>query len=147
MSRCGLLIECADREHIQLPLTGVSIVAEIIDLVAKVSIEQRYVNRENHPIEAIYLFPVDEGTKQFQLEIQLLTNLNDYSQLLGAGVCHFTAEVDGRSIEGVVKETEEARNDYDQAIQSGHSAFLVEEKLPDVFKVTNNYHSYYFRVL
>jgi hypothetical protein len=62
-------------------------------------------------------------------------------------VCHFTAEVDGRSIEGVVKETEEARNDYDQAIQSGHSAFLVEEKLPDVFKVTNNYHSYYFRVL
>ncbi|XP_046436817.1 von Willebrand factor A domain-containing protein 5A-like [Daphnia pulex] len=112
MSRCGLLIECADREHIQLPLTGVSVVAEIIDLVAKVSIEQRYVNRENHPIEAIYLFPVDEG----------------------AGVCHFTAEVDGRSIEGVVKETEEARNDYDQAIQSGHSAFLVEEKLPDVFK-------------
>jgi hypothetical protein len=62
MSRCGLLIECADREHIPLPLTGVSVVAKIIDLVAKVSIEQRYVNRENHPIEAIYLFPVDEGT-------------------------------------------------------------------------------------
>ena len=63
MSRCGLLIECGDREHIQLPLTGVSVVAEIIDLVAQVSIEQRYVNRENHPIEAIYLFPVDEGTE------------------------------------------------------------------------------------
>ena len=55
--------------------------------------------------------------------------------ILGAGVCKFTAEVDGRLIEGVVKETEEARVDYEQAIQSGHSAFLVEEKLPDVFKV------------
>ncbi len=134
MSRCGLLIECADREHIQLPLTGVSVVAEIIDLVAKVAIEQRYVNRENHPIEAIYIFPVDEGTKQFQLLIQS-TNLKEYNLLLGAGVCHFTAEVDGRNIEGVVKETEKARTDYEQAIQSGHSAFLVEEKLPDVFKV------------
>ena len=50
-------------------------------------------------------------------------------------MCKFTAEVDGRLIEGVVKETEEARVDYEQAIQSGHSAFLVEEKLPDVFKV------------
>jgi hypothetical protein len=51
-------------------------------------------------------------------------------------VCKFTAEVDGRNIEGIVKETEEARTDYEHAIQSGHSAFLVEEKLPDVFKVT-----------
>ena len=51
-------------------------------------------------------------------------------------MCKFTAEVDGRNIEGIVKETEEARTDYEHAIQSGHSAFLVEEKLPDVFKVT-----------
>jgi hypothetical protein len=54
---------------------------------------------------------------------------------IGAGVCKFTAEIDGRSIEGVVKETKEAQTDYEEAIQSGHSAFLVEEKLPDVFKV------------
>ena len=67
MSQCGLLIECADRERIPLPLTGVSVVAKIIDLVAKVSIEQRYVNRESHPIEAIYLFPVDEGIKRITI--------------------------------------------------------------------------------
>ena len=67
--------------------------------------------------------------------------------ILGAGVCKFTAEVDGRLIEGVVKATEEARIDYKQAIQSGHSSFLIEEKLPDVFKVLRNlsvYHSYSF---
>ena len=68
-----------------------------------------------------------------------LRNLNEFSLLLGAGVCHFLAEVDGRNIEGIVKETEKATIDYEQAIQSGHSAFLVEEKLPDVFKVTNDH--------
>ncbi|XP_046436816.1 von Willebrand factor A domain-containing protein 5A-like [Daphnia pulex] len=112
MHVCGLLIECPGREPTPVPLTGVSVQARIIDLVAEVTIEQRYVNRETQPIEAVYLFPLDEG----------------------AGVCKFTAEVDGRSIEGVVKKTEEAQTDYEQAIQSGHSAFLVEEKLPDVFK-------------
>ncbi|KZS05848.1 Uncharacterized protein APZ42_030786 [Daphnia magna] len=112
MTCCGLIIERADREPIPVPLTGVSVQARIIDLVAEVTIQQRYVNKENQPIEAVYLFPLDEG----------------------AGICKFTAEVDGRVIEGVVKETKEAREDYDEAIQSGHSAFLVEEKLPDVFK-------------
>jgi len=48
-----------------------------------------------------------------------------------------TAEVDGRIIQGVVQETEEAKTDYDEAMRSGHTAFLVEEKLPDVFKVRN----------
>ena len=65
-----------------------------------------------------------------------LQKLKESSLLLGAGVCKFTAEVEGRNIEGIVKETEKARIDYEHAIQSGHAAFLVEEKLPDVFKVT-----------
>ena len=51
----------------------------------------------------------------------------------------FTAEVDGRIIEGVVKETNEAKEDYRKAIKTGRSAFLVEETLPDVFKVNTDY--------
>ncbi|KAI9555319.1 hypothetical protein GHT06_017833 [Daphnia sinensis] len=112
MKPCGLLIERAEREPISVPLTGVSVKIQITDLVAKVTIEQRYANRENQPIEAVYLFPLAEG----------------------AGICEFTAEIDGRKIKGVAKETEAAQHDYKNAIQSGHSAFLVEEKLPDVFK-------------
>ncbi len=45
--------------------------------------------------------------------------------------------MDGRIIQGVVKETEKANTDYKEAIRSGHTAFFVEEKLPDVFKVGN----------
>ena len=116
---CGLVIEREGGiDSVPVRLTGVSVEVHIIDLVAEVSIEQRYVNRENNPIEAVYKFPLDEG----------------------AGVCRFTAEMDGRFIEGVVKETEEAKVDYEEAMRTGHTAFLVEEKLPDVFKV--NYYLY-----
>lgn len=115
---CGLVIERdGSIETVSVPLTGVSGEVRIIDLVAQVCIEQRYVNRETNPIEAVYKFPLDEG----------------------AGVCRFTAEVDGRLIEGVVKETEEAKADYEEATRTGHTAFLVEEKLPDVFKVLSSY--------
>ena len=45
-----------------MPLTGVSVQVNIIDLVAEVTIEQRYVNKESNPIEAVYKFPLDEGS-------------------------------------------------------------------------------------
>lgn len=44
-----------------VPLTGVAVNVRIIDLVAQVTITQNYVNRETQPIEAVYLFPIDEG--------------------------------------------------------------------------------------
>jgi hypothetical protein len=110
----GLLIVVDDGiEPVPVPLTGVSVDVRIIDLVAEVSIEQRYVNRESNPIEAVYKFPLDEG----------------------AAVCQFMAEVDGRQIKGVVKETKEAEADYEKALSTGHTAFFLKEKLPDVFKV------------
>ena len=34
----------------------------------------------------------------------------------------------------MVKETEQAQRDYKEALESGHSAFLLTETLPDVFK-------------
>lgn len=64
--------------------------------------------------------------------------------IAGAGVCEFSAEIEGRHIVGIVKKAEEAQRDYDEAIHSGHSALLLEEKLPDVFKVS---HSFRFRLL
>ena len=46
----------------QVPLVGVSIEAEIHSFYSKVVIAQRYVNREQTPIEAVYVFPLDEGS-------------------------------------------------------------------------------------
>lgn len=50
-------------------------------------------------------------------------------------VCSFGAQVDNRLIEGVVRETEDAQEAYDLAVESGHASFFLRETLPDVFKV------------
>ncbi len=62
MITCGLMtVPVGEGEPAPVPLTGVSVNVRIVDLVAEVNIEQRYVNQGNQPIEAIYKFPLDEG--------------------------------------------------------------------------------------
>jgi hypothetical protein len=42
------------------PLDGVHVSVRIVDLVAEVQIVQFYINPENVPVEAEYVFPLDE---------------------------------------------------------------------------------------
>ena len=81
-TRSGLF--AADASHVAL--AGVSVDAEISSFCARVVVTQRYVNREAQPIEAVYVFPLDEG----------------------AAVCGFEAIVDGTLVVGEVKEREDA---------------------------------------
>lgn len=97
-----------------VPLRGVSIEAEISGFCARVSVAQRYVNTEDKPIEAVYVFPLDEG----------------------AAVCGFEAVLDGTLVVGEVQEREKAFEIYDEAIQDGHGAFLLDEERPDVFQAS-----------
>ena len=95
----------------RIPLEGVQVRAEITGAQARVTIAQRYRNRERQPIEAVYVFPLDEG----------------------AAVCAFEAVVnDGRYV-AVVKPRDEAFAAYDDALAEGHGAFLLDEERPDVF--------------
>lgn len=96
---------------VPVPLDGVSISARIIGECAHVSIVQRYRNRERQPIEAVYVFPLDEG----------------------AAVCGFEAVVSGTHFVGEVKPREEAFRAYDDAMMAGHGAYLLDEERPDVF--------------
>lgn len=97
-----------------VPLAGVSIQADISNLSARVVIAQRYVNIEAHPIEATYLFPLDES----------------------AAVCGFEAIVDGTLVVGEVKPRDEAFEAYDDAMARGDGAFLLDEERPDVFQAS-----------
>src|SRR5262245_28001047 len=101
-------------EAVAVPLTGVVIDAEISTFCARVAVTQRYVNREPQPIEAVYVFPVDEG----------------------AAVCGFEAIIDGTLVVGEVKEREEAFRMYDDAMERGDGAFLLDEERPDVFQAS-----------
>ncbi|CAG8591291.1 17200_t:CDS:2 [Dentiscutata erythropus] len=74
---------------------------------------QTYKNVEQKTIEAIYKFPLHEA----------------------AAVCGFEAEIDGKKkVKGIVKEAKQAAKEYDEAIQQGHGAYLLEEQLPDIFQ-------------
>src|SRR5262245_50227708 len=97
-----------------IPLTGVSVDAQISTLCARVTVTQRFINQESQPIEAVYVFPLDEG----------------------AAVCGFEAMIDGTLVVGQVKEREEAFKTYDDAMERGDGAFLLDEERPDVFQAS-----------
>lgn len=97
-----------------VPLAGVSIDAELRRFYAKVIVSQRYVNREATPIEAVYVFPLDEG----------------------AAVTAFEAVVGDTLVVGEVLERDKAFDIYDEAMAAGHGAFLLDEERPDVFQAS-----------
>src|SRR5512141_1066388 len=97
-----------------IPLEGIVIEAEIKDFAVRQTITQRYRNAEETPIEAVYVFPLDEG----------------------AAVCGFEAVVGDRRIAGDVMERDKAFEAYDDALEDGHGAFLLDEHRPDVFQAS-----------
>ena len=100
----------------QIPLGSIKIQADLQGFTAQVVASMKYTNNEENPIEAIYIFPLDEQ----------------------AAVCGFKATVDGRTIVAQVQGKEEARDTYDDALSSGQSAFLLEEsdESSDIFQIS-----------
>lgn len=103
---CGLMVQGA-----QVPLRGVRVEAKLTGLCAEVTVAHRYQNTETVPVEAVYVFPLEEG----------------------AAVCGFRARVGGRLIEGQVQEREKAFETYDNAMSQGHGAFLLDQERPNIF--------------
>src|SRR4026208_1597206 len=102
----GLLV---GREPV--PLEGVSVKACIKNFCARVEITQRYRNTESHPIEAVYVFPLEEG----------------------ASVCGFEARIGDIRVVGKVEDRGKPFEAYNEAIRFGHGAYLLDQERPDVF--------------
>ncbi|XP_062917396.1 von Willebrand factor A domain-containing protein 5A-like isoform X2 [Mobula hypostoma] len=98
---CGLVTA----RNIPVPLKKISVRVEVKGFVADVSADLEYRNEEASPLEALFTFPVDSDS----------------------AVYNFQATVDGKTIVAEIKEREQARDDYDDAISSGQEAFLLEE--------------------
>jgi Ca-activated chloride channel family protein len=94
-----------------IPLEKVEIEGEVSGAYARVRLNQRYRNAESRPIEAIYTFPLPAD----------------------ATLVAFTLVSAGRRIESVVREREQAFREYDEAINSGHGAALIDQERPNVF--------------
>uniref|UniRef100_A0AAQ5ZW98 Poly [ADP-ribose] polymerase n=1 Tax=Amphiprion ocellaris TaxID=80972 RepID=A0AAQ5ZW98_AMPOC len=98
----------------QLPLQAVHVKCKLMDLLSQVIIFQKYTNQSSVPIEAKYVFPLDDS----------------------AAVCGFEAFINGKHVVGQVKEKETARKEYKQAIAKGHGAYLMDQDAPDVFTIS-----------
>uniref|UniRef100_A0A673HLI5 Poly [ADP-ribose] polymerase n=1 Tax=Sinocyclocheilus rhinocerous TaxID=307959 RepID=A0A673HLI5_9TELE len=98
----------------KLPLQAVNVRCKLMDLLCQVIIFQTYTNQSAVPIEAKYVFPLEEM----------------------AAVCGFEAFINGKHVIGKVKEKEQARKEYKQAIEKGHGAYLMDQDAPDVFTIS-----------
>lgn len=96
-----------------MPLKSVHVRVKIVDMSAKVCIFQEYENEENEPIEAEYLFPLNDG----------------------ATVCGFEAFINDKHVVGVCKERKEAHREYKEAIRQGMGAYLMDQETNEIFKV------------
>ncbi|XP_070605865.1 protein mono-ADP-ribosyltransferase PARP4 isoform X1 [Erythrolamprus reginae] len=103
-----------DRGGNPIPLKDIEIKGRIIDFVAEVVLFQTYENESESPIEAKYVFPLDDT----------------------AAVCGFEAFIKGKHIIGEVKEKEKAHQEYREAISRGYGAYMMDQDAPDIFTVS-----------
>lgn len=109
-SPCGLVATIEDAAQ-QVPLTAVDVRVRIVGPTSRVTVRQRYENRESVPVEATYLFPLEEGS----------------------AVCGFAVTLDGHRLLGRVDQRDAAFDQYDDAMSDGHAAFLLDQERPNLF--------------
>ena len=97
-----------------LPLRSLAVEGDINGYVVGLSIKLIYDNEDSGPVEVTFRMPLEEK--------YVLTDL--------------TALIDGRRIKADVKEKEEAKVVYDDAIASGLPAALGEEVSKDIFSIS-----------
>ncbi|XP_020564122.1 von Willebrand factor A domain-containing protein 5A isoform X2 [Oryzias latipes] len=100
----------------RVPLKSVEVELQVKDHVATVISTLNYQNKEDKPIEALFVFPLPGD----------------------AAVCHFSADIGQTHIVAELKEKQQAREEYDDALSSGQQAFLLEEseQNPDIFSLS-----------
>jgi len=101
--------------EITLPLHSMNIFVNIIDGIAEVTISQTFLTGNSDGLyESHYQHPVDPS----------------------AAVTKFAAVVDDRVIQAIVKEKNEARLDYQTALEAGDRAYLGEQQRRDIFRIS-----------
>jgi len=100
-------------------LRSFNVKAKVLDGIAQVDMIQEFQTPEFFPASfektsAVYQLPLDEL----------------------AAVTGFKAEIDDRVVTAIVKEKQEARQEYEEAVQSGQSAYLAEQTRADIFHIS-----------
>ena len=107
-----LLVRRADAEPwAAAPTLSTEVLFRVAGVVARASVKQRFRNASDGWMEGVYVFPLPEN----------------------AAVDHLLMHVGERTIEGQIREREQAQAEYQQAKGEGKKASLVEQERPNVF--------------
>ena len=107
-------VETDDPDLDQLPMKSVSASVRIAGVIADVVIRQEYANEGGKPLEATYVFPASTQAAVYGMEMT----------------------IGDRVITAEIREREEARQAYEEAIEAGYTASLLEQQRPNVFQMT-----------
>ena len=108
----GSLVTASEDGHVvEMPLRHTRVDVEISAFVARVRVEQTFVNPFTEPIEAVYVFPL--GDRAAVDDFELTSGL--------------------RTIRGEVRPRAEARQTYETARDQGYQAALLEQERENVF--------------
>lgn len=106
-----LYLTAAGGERRESTLVFTDVGMTITGMIARVTVTQRFVNPTDEWREGVYVFPLPEK----------------------AAVDHLRLQVGERTIEGEIRERDEAQRAYTAAKQSGHKASLVEQERANLF--------------
>lgn len=109
----GCLVVAGDLAS-PLPLEHTTVQAEITGPLAEVSVTQYFTNPLREVAELVYLFPLPHT----------------------AALSSFEVRLGSRVIIGELHELEAARREYDDAVQHGHQAGLVEQRMQGLYSVS-----------
>ena len=112
VGRGSLLFQGGDGVPLlEAPLVGTEVEISVSGLVARTRVVQSFLNTSADWVEGIYVFPLPET----------------------AAVDYLTVRIGERTIEGLIKEREEARRIYETAKAKGKKAGLLESERPNIF--------------
>ncbi len=97
-----------------VPLLGVKIPGEIKGLLCDWRVTQKYRNNDPKPIEALYLFPLQEDST----------------------VCGLTVTIGKKILRAAIEERDTAFEAYDRAMENGDGAFLLDQERPNIFQMS-----------
>lgn len=98
----------------ELTLKKIKIAGKVIGKFGTFEIEQVYKNELNEVLEVGYTFPIADSATVFGFEI----------------------DTGDKILKGVCKENEIAKREYQNALADGDSAYMMEQKTDNVFKIS-----------
>ena len=107
----GALRVEVDEQIVECPLKHTDVKANIAGFIARVTVVQTFHNPYDEKIEAVYVFPLPHT----------------------AAIDDMTMTVGDRRIVGLIKRRAEAQALYQEAIQQGKTASLLEQERPNIF--------------